>query len=249
MDPQKTHELIDRALENNYTFSTEDILSLSREDIVELLSILLLRVEVREMELKEMVDNLEESVRERTIELQQKNKILEDLAVRDQLTKIHNRRFFDDKLSEYSFLTLRFKQELSCIMADIDHFKKFNDTYGHQAGDHILTNFAKIINSHTRRTDVCARYGGEEFVLLLPNTDKETAIRLAEGLRRDIEESEFEYEGKRLSVTSSFGVADGREARELFEVLIKRADDALYKAKQRGRNRVWGYELSELTNL
>ena len=249
MDQKKIHGFIDRALGNNYTFSSKEIAPLSRDDIVELLSILLMRVEVREMELKEMVDNLEENVRERTLELQEKNKILEDLSVRDQLTKIHNRRYFDEKLSEYSFLTLRFKQGLSCIMADIDHFKIFNDTYGHQAGDYVLVSFAKILDSHTRKTDVCARYGGEEFVILLPNTEKETANRLAEGLRRDIEAADLEYDGTKLSVTSSFGVADGKEARELFEVLVKRADDALYKAKQRGRNRVWGYDLSELSNL
>jgi diguanylate cyclase (GGDEF)-like protein len=231
-------EFVDSALKDHHFFNYQKLKEFSRKDLQEALKLLLMRVENRESELNAIVESLKQSLYERTRELTEKNQILEELVIHDQLTQIYNRRFFDQKLEEYSLLTIRINQALSCIMADIDHFKDFNDTYGHQAGDFVLRNFALILKENIRRTDICARYGGEEFVVLLPNTTLKDASRIAEKIRIKIAEKELSYDGKVLRVTVSFGVAMGRKASELEEVLVRKADIALYKAKLSGRNKV-----------
>ena len=167
-----------------------------------------------------------------------KNCELERMATHDELTKLNNRRYFNDKLDEYSHLAVRFGHKLSCIMADIDHFKKVNDTYGHQIGDLVLASFADLLKQVVRRTDILARYGGEEFVILLPNTSSKNAADLAERIRMQLESKELRYQGVRLRITASFGVAVGEKSPELGESLVKSSDDKLYEAKESGRNRV-----------
>ena len=238
MDFEKILAFVDSTIKNDYDFDPERLNDFSREEMLELLSLLIIRVESREGNLKELVDTLEQKVQERTLELAEKNRKLEELAIRDELTKLYNRRFFNEKLEEYSHLARRFGQPLCCVMTDIDHFKKFNDNHGHQAGDYVLYSFAQILENNTRSTDISARYGGEEFVIILPNTDLETGVMLAEKLRKMVESEEVSYNGAVLKITSSFGVATKGNESEPSGALVKRADDALYKAKEAGRNRV-----------
>jgi two-component system cell cycle response regulator len=128
---------------------------------------------------------------------------------------------------------------LSLIVFDLDHFKNLNDGYGHDAGDFVLSDMAAIIRSNgVRDQDVFARYGGEEFVILLPKTNLKQAFEIAERLRKLVEGHEFIYDEKRLPVTASIGVADYRQGVATGTDLFKRADEAVYKSKQGGRNQV-----------
>jgi two-component system cell cycle response regulator len=173
--------------------------------------------------------------------LTEMNKKLEELSVTDPLTKLYNRGFFNKAFKQEIKRLSRAKGSLACIMLDIDHFKKINDTYGHAIGDFILIETANILKELPRTTDIVARYGGEEFVILLPETNKEGALTLAEKIRKRIEESVFEKEEIKVKITISCGVyciSDFLEGKNL----IKFADDALYKAKNSGRNKVVYYE-------
>jgi diguanylate cyclase (GGDEF)-like protein len=157
-----------------------------------------------------------------------------ELSYRDGLTGLFNRRYFEETLDQELYRAERYRMPLSLIMADIDHFKPYNDTHGHPKGDQALKVMAAILTETTRRVDVVARYGGEEMVLILPLTPKHPALLAAEKLRLAVEGTQFP-DGQ---LTMSLGVAtypeDGGSAAEL----IKAADDALYAAKQAGRNRV-----------
>ncbi len=155
-------------------------------------------------------------------------------AFTDELTSIYNRTFFNEALKKEIASFKRDKQIFSFIIFDIDFFKKFNDTYGHQTGDDILIELANLIQMHTRDADIFARWGGEEFVKILPNTTLENALKVAEHLREIVDKHIFK---NNLKVSCSFGVSQVRD-NDNSETLIKRADDALYKAKQNGRNRV-----------
>jgi len=133
-------------------------------------------------------------------------------------------------------------QPLSLILFDLDHFKNLNDNYGHDAGDFVLKELAEIIrNNGVRDDDVFARYGGEEFVILLPSTNLKQAFEIAERLRKLVDEHDFNYEGKILPVTASIGVADYRQGVTNGTDLFKRSDEAVYKAKECGRNQVQFY--------
>lgn len=170
-------------------------------------------------------------------EIEEKQKIeveLKRLARIDPLTSIYNRRKFNEVLSYELRRDKRYPSGLSLILCDLDNFKRINDVYGHHVGDEVLKSFANMISLSTRSSDTLARWGGEEFVLLLPETGFETAIQIAEKIRQQTENTLFPKVGK---ITVSFGVTqylDGDTA----EVLFKRADEALYKAKSNGRNRV-----------
>jgi diguanylate cyclase (GGDEF)-like protein len=156
------------------------------------------------------------------------------LATIDPLTLISNRRKFDDVLHYELNRDARYKNELSLIFCDLDYFKLINDGHGHKIGDDVLKEFTALVSSNIRKTDIFARWGGEEFVLLLPETDIETAQHTAEKLRIATEKHEFSYIGK---MTASFGVTQFIDADDEI-TFIKRADDALYSAKKNGRNRV-----------
>ncbi len=165
------------------------------------------------------------------------NQSLLRMAQQDSLTNMLNRRAFFERMKHY-FVQL--KESHSCgsiIIADIDYFKKVNDTYGHDAGDQGLLHFESIITDSIRDTDIAARYGGEEFVIFLPGANLETALQVAERMRSRCEKSWFDYKGKKISFTSSFGVSEC-----LFSALpdasVAMADKALYEAKKMGRNQV-----------
>jgi diguanylate cyclase (GGDEF)-like protein len=160
------------------------------------------------------------------------------MSVNDGLTGLTVHRHFQEKLELELKRTSRYGGNLSVVMADIDFFKKINDTYGHLAGDFILKTIALIFKNHTAPTDIVARYGGEEFIIVYPETEKDMAHMKAVKIRKDIESYKFMFNNQQIKVTMSMGVAgypvDGTTRRSL----IEKADQALYKAKEEGRNRV-----------
>ncbi len=161
---------------------------------------------------------------------------IEKMATTDGLTGLLNHRLFQEKLTgEFKRLN-RLSDPLSLLLADIDHFKKVNDTYGHPAGDLVLKGVSAVIRETIRDIDIPARYGGEEFAVILPGTDAEGAQKIAERLRRAVMAKTFTADGKSLKVTVSIGIATSPEDAESKEGLIEKADQALYYAKHNGRN-------------
>lgn len=167
---------------------------------------------------------------------QQMEKIKQKISI-DPLTRVDNRRAFDVKIKHEFASFKRYGSKSSMIMIDIDHFKMVNDTYGHRTGDGVLRVVAGIIKKEIRDIDSLARYGGEEFAVILPHTVLSSALEVAERLRAKVEESRFSYKGKQFSVTISLGVGEIRED-DTLESFIQRVDEALYAAKNAGRNQV-----------
>lgn len=162
---------------------------------------------------------------------------LYELAITDGLTKLFIHRYFQARLEEELVRAKRYHTACSLILFDIDHFKKFNDTYGHQQGDIVLIEVAKLMKLTVRDTvDIPARYGGEEFVIILPETDAKGALLVAERLRKTIEAFDFPGQEQSLKVTVSLGVSTFPDHASTKSVLIKKADLALYECKNRGRN-------------
>lgn len=162
---------------------------------------------------------------------------LYELAITDGLTKLFIHRYFQARLEEELVRAKRYHTTCSLIMFDIDHFKKFNDTYGHQQGDIVLMEVAKLIKQTIRETvDIPARYGGEEFTIILPETDAAGAHLVAERLRKTVEAYDFPGQEQSLKVTISLGVATFPDHASVKSVLIKKADQALYACKDNGRN-------------
>jgi len=168
------------------------------------------------------------------------NARLFELATVDGLTKLYIRRFFEQRFADETRRALRYGSPLSLLMIDIDHFKRFNDTYGHATGDEVLRLVAGVIRKTVREdVDIPARYGGEEMLVLSPETDAEGAMRLAERIRHAIETTELPGpEGQTLQVTVSVGVATLPDHAATDEALLEFADQALYRSKRAGRNRV-----------
>lgn len=162
---------------------------------------------------------------------------IERMAITDGLTGLFNHRYFMERLSsEFSRLG-RLSMDLSILLIDIDYFKKINDTYGHPVGDEVLKAVAATIRKTIRDIDIPARYGGEEFALLLPGTDSDGAVKMAERLRHSILKQRFSFEKGEITVTVSIGISTAPADAKTKEELIKKADDALYQAKGKGRNR------------
>lgn len=179
-----------------------------------------------------------------TKELEKKNKTLDNLANLDGLTGVFNHRYFQNVLEQESNRAMRNNTSLSVLLIDIDHFKKVNDTFGHQVGDFILAEFSKTIQDNIRQYDILARYGGEEFVVILPETNPEDALIVGEKLRSIIEHTGFTDNRETYHVTASFGQASSTPSTEdnfNKSTLINQADQALYEAKEKGRNRVVAY--------
>jgi diguanylate cyclase (GGDEF)-like protein len=168
------------------------------------------------------------------------HQLLRNMAVKDGLTRIFNKRYFLESLAkEYEF-NLRNQAGLSIVMFDIDHFKEVNDTHGHPAGDAILKDLTKLVETEARGYDLFARYGGEEFVFLMRGAPLEAAIGFAERVRGSVEAHDFKYEGITIKVTISLGVSywDGGKEVTCPEQLVQQVDEQLYKAKNGGRNRI-----------
>ncbi len=168
------------------------------------------------------------------------NEQLQNLAITDGLTGLRNRRAFEEHLIQEVAEAKRFRSPVSLLMIDVDHFKQFNDTFGHALGDEVLRTVASILAREARQSDLVARYGGEEFAVVMPHTDLNSAMLAAERFRRTVEA----HEGFPRSVTISVGVAQYLDEMTSPEELVKLADKALYRAKEQGRNRVCanGYE-------
>ncbi len=159
-------------------------------------------------------------------------KELEYTTITDPLTKIRNRYYYNEQIKKESANANRYFYPLSLVVFDIDHFKKINDEHGHDVGDNVLVEYTKLINSHLRNGDIFCRIGGEEFTIILPHTEKSGAYKIADKLRVIVEEHK-----KVVPITVSFGVVEYIKGEDL-EQTFKRADKALYEAKNGGRNRV-----------
>lgn len=159
-------------------------------------------------------------------------------ATRDPLTGLSNRNHFQNEFRKFISIAARYNRPISIIMLDIDFFKKINDTYGHDVGDSVLKEVAKIIMHHVRNHDVAARFGGEEFVMLLPETAISGAVVVAERIRVALENKDFVPMGCHHRVTISIGIGEYPSSGLEGDEIIKRADEALYQAKSGGRNRV-----------
>ncbi len=190
---------------------------------------------------------LEQRVQQRTEELEIANRKLQTMSITDGLTGLHNRRYFQQNLEAESHRARREKQMLAVIMLDIDHFKQFNDSYGHRVGDACLREVSHTLESQLKRTTDClARYGGEEFIILLPHADAAGAEQVGQRMRQSVEALHFLVEGQQVPITVSVGVSIGFPAAETdAERLVQIADEALYQSKRDGRNRLTLVDLSQ----
>ncbi len=160
------------------------------------------------------------------------------ITIIDGLTQAHNKRHLFEALEKEITRARRYGRDLTCIMFDIDHFKKINDVHGHLAGDYVLKELARVVRSRLRGEETFARYGGEEFCIIAPETGIEGAHTLAEDIRKRIGESNFVFQGEKIQCTISAGIALLGEGDKDGVALIKHADEKLYVAKRGGRNRV-----------
>ena len=156
---------------------------------------------------------------------------LRDLTIKDYLTGLFNYRYFNERIKEQINLFKRYGEVFSLLYIDIDGFKNCNDTYGHQKGDEILQSIGKIFRDNLRDTDSAYRIGGEEFVIILTHTSKEQARKVAERIREQVHQKLYPF----YKITVSIGVADSK----IGEEVVKIADEAMYEAKRKGKNRVY----------
>ncbi|WP_338921342.1 diguanylate cyclase [Pseudomonas silesiensis] len=175
-------------------------------------------------------------------QLQAANAQLQQLSRTDRLTGLYNRGYWEESLKVAYARHQRYGNATSLVMLDIDHFKQVNDTYGHQAGDKVIEQVARLIREHERETDVAGRYGGEEFGVVLSDTDKIGGKVFAERLRKAVEGLEVLHNGQSIRFTISLGVADLSQPSINYADLIAWADHALFASKKAGRNRVTVYE-------
>lgn len=186
--------------------------------------------------LNEKIEATNQNFIKRNIELQSVQRQLQILAIYDELTELHNRRYILERIEEKVSEVKRHQFDCCLAMLDVDHFKGVNDGYGHSAGDEVLRTIAHILTSEVRQGDIVARYGGEEFLILLPMTELSSAEALVERLRVAIERQPFRFDGEAVNVTASFGITQ-YAVQDNADKVIERADKALYQAKVTGRNR------------
>lgn len=205
------------------------------QELVASLRLMTTTLLTRKHQLEEVNANLELKVEERTVELVAANQELERIARHDALTGLHNRRAANERLQEEFQRMKRIETPYAILMMDIDHFKRVNDTFGHEAGDLVLRHVAGLLTGALRQTDFIARFGGEEFLALLPDTDRQGACVLAEKIRAAVAGSDAPEAGK---ITISVGVATAAVIDQRDDEAVRRADQALYRAKESGRNQV-----------
>ena len=186
---------------------------------------------------------------QRLLELRQSKEQLQKMALTDPLTKLGNRATFDMSIKQAAASTQRSGSPHSLLMIDLDHFKSFNDNYGHQAGDSILRSVADAIKHSARDADICCRYGGEEFAVILPDTTANNAEVLAERIHKQVAKVSRKQPAGRNTITVSIGIscADSHTVSQP-KKLIKEADQALYQAKDNGRNRTETWRIEETTS-
>jgi diguanylate cyclase (GGDEF)-like protein len=167
-----------------------------------------------------------------------------EMSTIDELTRLANRRYFMEALEGELERARRYKTEMMLVIMDLDHFKKINDTYGHLAGDMVLSEIGRELKEHVRYNDLACRYGGEELAVILPNTNKDSAYIAYERFRKTVEERLFIHESNQFNIRVSIGIASSNDSNSLND-LIAHADIALYKAKETGRNKVVTYTPEE----
>ena len=192
------------------------------------------------------IKRLQEELQERERQLLEANELLRHMSQTDGLTGLDNRRHLEDRLREMFEHAKRLNEPFACVMCDLDRFKSVNDTYGHQAGDAVLKQFARILKREVREIDRVGRYGGEEFMLLLPGTVLDAGVTFAERVRKQVESNTFTFAESSICRTASFGVSAWPHPRiSDCDGLMRAADDALYVAKETGRNRVVRFDSTE----
>jgi diguanylate cyclase (GGDEF)-like protein/PAS domain S-box-containing protein len=178
-------------------------------------------------------------------DITERKKIQEELrqqAITDELTGVSNRRHFMELANSEMKRAVRLKRPPAVALIDIDHFKQINDTYGHAAGDQALIAFTTIFQKHIREIDVFARFGGDEFVLLLPETNQEQAFVVLERIRLALSTQPIDLDGKPVALTFSSGIASLSGDQQSIDSLLSQADQALYRAKEAGRNNIVRYD-------
>lgn len=171
-------------------------------------------------------------------EINEEIRKLNNDVLMDELTGIYNKRYIDENFHQTVKNNIMDESPISVIMVDIDLFKRVNDIYGHLAGDQVIKEFARFLNNAIRKgKDWVARYGGEEFLIVLNNTDKNTAFKISERMREGISNKVFNFEGKEIKITASFGIGSLEDFKSNPTDLIKKADENLYRAKREGRNK------------
>ena len=191
--------------------------------------------------LRQELERAAAALRERNEQLQDSLKRVEEMAATDPLTSLYNRRHFSHLLDQLFAEAQRYEKDLSCVMIDLDGYKKINDTYGHQIGDQLLVLAGKVIRANLRRMDVAARYGGDEFVLLLPHADRDEAVGVVHRIRQQFAAASATLLKKANGVGMSAGVASLHgQSPPHADQLVAMADALLYKAKDTGRNRTIG---------
>src|SRR2546423_3323327 len=192
------------------------------------------------------IKTLQSALKAREKELSELNEQLKQISLTDGLTEVENRRSLNERLHEMWQHSVRLHEPISLVMCDIDKFKSVNDNHGHQAGDSVLKEFAQLLKAEAREIDRVGRYGGEEFLLILPGTVLDAAVTFAERLREKVAGHTFSFEGGTLCRTMSCGVAASPHPRVKDEdSLLRAADDALYVAKETGRNRVVRFDSAD----
>jgi diguanylate cyclase (GGDEF)-like protein len=197
----------------------------------------------------ESFNNMMALLQSKQLELQEANKKLNVLIDVDPLTQIANRRSFQKRIESIHLMTLRYNHPYSVIICDVDNFKLYNDTYGHQQGDYVLISVANTMKSSIRRTDEIFRWGGEEFIVILPEQNHSDALKVAENLRRSVYDLAIEHRKSEIKIVSiSCGVASFYpwKTRDIsWEYVVKQADDALYKAKLGKKNCVYSASIGQ----
>lgn len=186
-----------------------------------------------------------QKIQEQADKINETNKKLAQLAALDGLTGINNRRTFQEQLDMQIRLSSRNGSTISLLMIDVDHFKSYNDTFGHTAGDEILKQLARILNEMARSTDVTARYGGEEFTIILPNTEKEGALHMGKKFQEALASATWFHRDITVSIgiaSDSFSASAGSQSAGQMVLFINKADKALYHSKNTGRNRMTHYD-------
>ena len=219
----------------------------SLDEVQEIRELLLQQTKGLQARTRQMVEDVEQAREQvddanKKVEVlkKQMEKVKQEIII-DPLTRTYNRRAYDEKIKQEMMGYQRYGRPTALAIIDIDHFKLVNDTYGHRTGDGVLRVLSEVMKKEIREIDVLARYGGEEFALILPHTPYQHALDVAERIRQKVEASRFTYKGKPFSVTISLGVGTLKED-DTLESYVERVDQALYRAKNGGRNRVVGEE-------
>ncbi len=192
--------------------------------------------QITDIKTRDEIEILADVINEMSLELADSHNRIKELAIRDELTSLYNRRFFNHEMEVICANSRRHNHELTIVLGDVDFFKKVNDDYSHQIGDEVLRELARLITEGVREGDIVARYGGEELILALPETGLDDAHTTIERIRLSIESHDWDRIAPDLKITMSFGICC-EKAPENYEKLAARADENLYTAKKNGRNR------------